>query len=125
MATKDTTEPTADWRPAALDRMRTLILRADPAMEEEQKWRKPSNPDGVPVWSHGGMVCTGEIYKSHVKLTFAKGASIDDPSGLFNSSLEGKTRRAIDIQEGDEVDEDAFISLIRAAVERNGVELPA
>ena len=125
MATKDTpADPGRDWRPAALDHMRTLILRADPGMEEERKWRKPSNPDGVPVWSHGGMVCTGETYKNYIKLTFAKGASLDDPAGLFNSSLEGKTRRAIDIAEGGQVDEAAFLSLVRAAVELNGVELP-
>ena len=97
-----------DWRVETLSRMRALILEADPEMTEERKWKKPSNPAGVPVFSHNGIVCTGETYKDKVKLTFAKGASIPDPSGLFNSSLEGNTRRAIDIHEGEEVDADAF-----------------
>lgn len=107
-----------DWRGATLSRLRGLIRQADPDVVEEWKWRKPSNP-GVPVWSHQGMICTGETYKSVVKLTFFKGASLDDPSGLFNSSLEGNTRRAIDVREDDEIDEQAFVDLIRAAVTLN------
>jgi hypothetical protein len=102
-----------DWRGETLARVRILIKQADPEVVEEWKWR------GVPVWSHAGIICTGETYKSVVKLTFAKGASLDDPSGLFNSSLEGNVRRAIDLREGDEVDEDAFKTLIRAAVALN------
>jgi hypothetical protein len=110
----------ADWREATLDRMRALILKADPEMTEERKWRKPSNGmAGVPVWSHHGIVCTGETYKSVVKLTFAQGASLPDPAGLFNSSLEGNTRRAIDIHEGDKIDAAAFQALVKAAVARN------
>ena len=109
-----------DWREETLARMRALILEADPEMVEERKWKKPSNPMGVPVWSHNGMVCTGETYKKAVKLTFARGASIPDPSGLFNSSLEGGTRRAIDIHEGEEVDARAFKALVKAAVAENG-----
>jgi len=108
-----------DWREETLARMRALILEADPEMTEERKWKKPSNPVGVPVWSHNGIVCTGETYKKAVKLTFAKGASIPDPSGIFNSSLEGNTRRAIDIHEGEEVDADAFKALVTAAVTQN------
>jgi hypothetical protein len=96
-----------------------LIKQADLDVVEEVKWRKPSNPAGVPVWSHGGIICTGETYKNVVKLTFAKGASLPDPSGLFNSSLGGNTRRAIDIHEGDKLDEKAFKALIRAAVALN------
>jgi hypothetical protein len=102
-----------DWRGKTLSRVRALIKKADPAVEEEWKWR------GVPVWSHDGLICTGETYKSVVKLTFAKGASLEDPSGLFNASLEGNARRAIDIREGDEIDEDAFKTLIRAAAALN------
>jgi hypothetical protein len=102
-----------DWRGKTLSRVRALIRRADPEVVEEWKWR------GVPVWSHDGIICTGETYKSVVKLTFAKGASLKDPSKLFNSSLEGNTRRAIDIHEGDELDEDAFKTLIRAAAALN------
>ena len=110
-----------DWREETLARMRALILEADPEITEERKWRKPSNAmTGVPVWSHHGIVCTGETYKKVVKLTFAQGASIPDPSRLFNSSLEGNTRRAIDIQEGEEVDAGAFKALVRAAVAQNG-----
>jgi hypothetical protein len=110
----------ADWRDETLARMRALIKEADPEMIEERKWRKASNKmAGVPVWSHNGIVCTGETYKNVVKLTFARGASIPDPSGLFNSSLEGGTRRAIDIHEGEQVDADAFKTLVRAAVARN------
>jgi hypothetical protein len=101
--------------------MRALILEADPGMIEERKWRKPSNAmKGVPVWSHNGIVCTGETYAKVVKLTFARGASVPDPSRLFNSSLEGTTRRAIDIHEGETVDARAFKALVKAAVARNG-----
>jgi hypothetical protein len=110
-----------DWREQTLARMRTLILEADPGMVEERKWRKPSNAMvGVPVWSHNGIVCTGELYKKVVKLTFARGASLPDPSRLFNASLEGNTRRAIDIHQGDKVDARAFRALVKAAVARNG-----
>jgi len=108
-----------DWREETLARMRALILEADPEMVEERKWKKASNPTGVPVWSHHGMVCTGETYKQAVKLTFARGASIPDPSGLFNASLEAGTRRAIDIHEGETVDADAFKALVKAAVAEN------
>jgi hypothetical protein len=111
----------ADWREETLARMRTLILEADAEMIEERKWRKPSNAmAGIPVWSHNGIVCTGETYTTAVKLTFAKGASLPDPSHLFNSSLEGSTRRAIDIHEGEQVDAFAFKALVRAAVAQNG-----
>lgn len=96
-----------------------MIREADPDVIEETKWVKPSNPLGVPTWSHAGIICTGEVYKDKVKLTFAKGASLTDPSGLFNASLDAGTRRAIDIRAGDEVDADAFKDLIRAAVEQN------
>jgi hypothetical protein len=110
-----------DWREEILARMRTLILEADPDMIEERKWKKPSNAmKGVPVWSHNGIICTGEKYKKAVKLTFARGASLPDPSHLFNSSLEGGTRRAIDIQEGEKVDARAFKALVKAAVAQNG-----
>jgi hypothetical protein len=108
-----------DWRGEALARMRALIKEADPDVVEDVKWRKPSSPAGVPVWEHDGIICTGETYKDKVKLTFAKGASLADPSGLFNSSLEGNTRRAIDIHEGDKIDEKALKALIRAAVALN------
>jgi len=108
-----------DWRGDTLANVRTLIKQADPAVVEEVKWRKPSNPSGVPVWSHDGLVCTGETYKDKVKITFAKGAALGDPSGLFNASLEGNTRRAIDLHEGEEIDENAFKALIRAAVDLN------
>ena len=111
-------EELGDWRGKTLSRVRALIKQADPEVVEEVKWKKASNP-GVPVWSHDGIICTGETYKSVVKLTFAKGASLKDPSGLFNSSLEGNTRRAIDIREGEAIDEDAFKALIRAAVSLN------
>jgi hypothetical protein len=111
--------PVGDWRVEMLERLRALILEADPDVVEERKWKKPSNPGGVAVWSHAGMVCTGETYKSAVKLTFAKGAFVDDPSGLFNSSLEGNLRRAIDFHEGDKVNEKALKALIRAAVALN------
>jgi hypothetical protein len=111
-------EELGDWRGETLSQVRGLIKEADPEVVEEVKWRKASNP-GVPVWSHDGIICTGETYKSVVKLTFAKGASLEDPSGLFNSSLEGNTRRAIDIHEGEAIDEDAFKALIREAVSLN------
>jgi hypothetical protein len=104
-----------DWRGHMLSRMRQLIREADPEVIEEIKWRKPSNPSGVPVWSHAGIICTGEIYRDKVKLTFARGASLPDPSGLFNASLGGNKTRAIDIAEGDTVDEEAFKALVRAA----------
>jgi hypothetical protein len=110
-----------DWRNETLDRVRALILEADPEMIEERKWRKASNAmAGVPVWSHNGIVCTGEAYTKVVKLTFARGASLPDPSRLFNSSLEGNTRRAIDIQEGTQVNARAFKALVKAAVAQNG-----
>jgi hypothetical protein len=110
----------SDWRDETLDRMRGLILEAVPGMTEERKWRKPSNAmAGVPVWSHNGIVCTGETYRNYVKLTFAQGASLPDPRRLFNASLEGGTRRAIDIHEGETVDARAFKALIRAAAARN------
>ena len=109
-----------DWRGATLARLRRLIREADPDVVEAVKWRKPSNPLGVPVWEHDGIVCTGETYKDKVKLTFARGASLDDPSGLFNSSLDGGTRRAIDFREGDDIDESAFNALIREAAALNG-----
>jgi hypothetical protein len=109
-----------DWRGETLAWVRALIKEADPEIVEEVKWRKPSNLMlGVPVWSHAGIICTGETYKSVVKLTFAHGASLKDPSGLFNASLEGNTRRALDIREGDKIDEKAFKALIRAAVALN------
>jgi hypothetical protein len=108
-----------DWRGETLARVRALIKEADPGVSEEVKWRKPSNPHGVPVWERDGIICTGETYKSYVKLTFAKGASLADPSGLFNASLEGNMRRAIDLHEGDKLDEKAFKTLIRAAVALN------
>src|SRR6266404_1808038 len=110
----------SDWRGEVLARIRMLIKQADPEVVEEVKWRKPSNSMvGVPVWSHAGMICTGETYKDVVKMTFAKGASLPDPSGLFNSSLEGNTRRAIDFHEGDKIEEKALQALIRAAVTLN------
>lgn len=109
----------ADWRGEVLARMRALILEAEPDVVEEIKWRKPSNPSGVPTWSSSGIICTGETYKDKVKLTFAKGASLDDPAGVFNASLGGGTRRALDIFEGDEVDEQAFKALISAAAALN------
>jgi hypothetical protein len=107
------------WRGETLARMRTLILEAAPDVVEEVKWRKPSNPLGVPVWSRNGIICTGETYKDKVKLTFAKGGFFEDPHGLFNSSLDGGTRRAIDIREGEKVDARAFKALVKAAVAVN------
>jgi hypothetical protein len=121
-AAKKTTKSTKtaeDWRSENLARMRKLILEAEPEMTEERKWVKASNPSGVPTWSHDGIVCTGETYKDKVKLTFAKGASLPDPERLFNASLDGGTRRAIDIHEGDKIDARAFKALVKAAVARN------
>ena len=108
-----------DWRGETLARVRKLIREADPDMVEAVKWRKPSNPLGVPVWEHAGIICTGETYKAAVKLTFARGAALEDPAGLFNSSLDGNVRRAIDIHEGDRINEKALQALIRAAVALN------
>ncbi|HET9616499.1 MAG TPA: DUF1801 domain-containing protein [Pseudolabrys sp.] len=108
-----------DWRGEALARMRKLIKDAAPDIVEEVKWRKPSNPNGVPVWEHDGLVCTGETYKAAVKLTFANGAALLDPDGVFNASLDGNQRRAIDIHEGDKIDEKAFKALVKAAVAFN------
>lgn len=108
-----------DWRGETLARVRTLIKQADAEVVEEVKWRKPSNPAGVPVWSHAGMICTGETYKDKVKLTFAKGAALLDPSGVFNSSLDGNLRRAVDFHQGDKINEKALKALIRAAVALN------
>src|ERR687897_1605561 len=112
-------EELGDWRGETLARVRALINEADPDVVEEVKWRKPASPGGVPVWEHDGVICTGETYKDKVKLTFAKGAALEDPSGLFNSSLEGNTRRAIDFHEGDAIDEEALKALIRAALALN------
>ena len=109
-----------DWRSETLDRIRALITQADPEMIEERKWKKPSNGmAGVPVWSHDGIVCTGETYKNAVKMTFAKGAALKDPSGLFNSSLDGNVRRAIDFHQGERINERALKALIKAAVKLN------
>jgi hypothetical protein len=109
----------SDWREETLARMRALILEAEPAMIEERKWKKAANPDGVPVFSHHGIVCTGETYKDKVKLTFAHGAALEDPAGLFNAGLDSGSRRAIDIHEGEKVDARAFKALVKAAVARN------
>jgi hypothetical protein len=109
----------ADWREAMLAHLRALIYQVDPTIVEERKWRKPSKPDGTPVWSHHGILCTGETYKNAVKLTFAQGAFLDDPAHLFNASLDGNLRRAIDFHEGDAVNEKAFKALIRAAITKN------
>lgn len=120
-ATKSKSPDVGEWREETLARIRALILEADPEMTEERKWKKASNAmAGVPVWSHNGIVCTGETYTKVVKLTFARGASIPDPSRLFNSSLEGNTRRAIDIHAGEQVDARAFKALVKAAVAQNG-----
>ena len=113
-----------DWRGATLARLRRLIRESDADIVEEVKWRKPSNPAGVPVWERGGIICTGETYKDKVKLTFARGALLDDPSGLFNASLEGGTRRAIDLREGEEIDEPGFKALVREAVALNASKAP-
>jgi hypothetical protein len=112
-------EAMTDWRKDLLDRICELINEAAPDVVEEIKWRKPTNPDGVPVWSKGGIICTGETYKDKVKLTFPKGASLIDPDGLFNASLEGNARRAIDFFEGDDLDAEGFKALIRQAVDLN------
>lgn len=109
----------SDWRVRMLEEARRLIKEADPGATEERKWRKPSNPDGVPVWYHDGIICTGETYKEHVKLTFARGALLKDPSGLFNGTMGGNTVRAIDIREGDRIEGSAFKELVRAAVAFN------
>ena len=108
-----------DWRAETLERIRNLIKEADPDVVEERKWAKASNPAGVPTWSHAGIICTGETYRDKIKLTFARGASLADPSGLFNASLDAGTRRAIDVHEGDRVDEGAFRALIKEAVAVN------
>jgi hypothetical protein len=113
----------SDWRDEMLARIRALIREVDPDVVEEAKWKKPSNPAGVPVWSHDGIICTGETYKDKVKMTFAKGASLADPAGLFNASLEGGTRRAIDFHERDKINEKALKALIRAAVLLNTAAL--
>jgi len=108
-----------DWRAETLARVRKLIREADPDVVEEVKWRKPSNPGGVPVWEHAGIICTGETYRDKVKLTFARGAALKDPSGLFNASLDGNVRRAIDLREGETVNATALKALVRAAVALN------
>jgi len=109
----------ADWRGDVLARVRKIIKQAEPDVTEEVKWVKPSNPSGVPVWSRDGIICTGETYKDKVKLTFANGAALDDPSGLFNASLDGNVRRAIDFHEGDKINEAALKALVRAAAALN------
>ena len=109
----------SDWRSETIETVRALIMAAEPAVVEEVKWRKASNPDGVPTFSCAGLICTAETYRDKVKLTFAQGASLDDPSGLFNASLDAGTRRAIDLHEGDQVDPAAFIELVRAAADLN------
>lgn len=111
-----------DWRAETLERMRRLIFEALPDAVEERKWIKPSNPLGVPTWSHDGLICTGETYKATVKLTFAKGASLPDPHGLFNASLDGNARRAIDIRENEVIDAGAFVALVRAAAALNAAK---
>jgi hypothetical protein len=108
-----------DWRGPVLARLRELIVEADPDIVEEMKWKRPSNPAGVPLWSDTGMVCTGGAFKDYVKITFARGASLEDPRGLFNAGLDGNQRRAIDVREGDDLDEEAFVALVREAVALN------
>jgi hypothetical protein len=108
----------SDWREARVQHLRELVLEAVPDVVEEVKWRKPSNPDGVPTFSAGGLLCTVETYRDKVKVTFAKGASLDDPAGVFNASLDAGTRRAVDLREHDELDDDAFVALVRAAAAR-------
>jgi hypothetical protein len=108
-----------DWRAQLVDRIRTLVVEAEPGVTEEAKWRKASNPDGVPTFSLDGLICTVETYQDKVKVTFARGASLEDPAGMFNASLEGGTRRAIDVLEGDDLDDDAFVELVREAVAAN------
>ena len=112
-------EELGDWRGKTLARVRSLIKEADPHVVEEVKWKKPSNPMGVPVWSHEGIICTGETYRDKVKFTFFNGALLDDPAGLFNAPFTGKTRRAIDLRQGDQLNEKAFKTLVSAAVARN------
>lgn len=112
-----------DWRGEMLARLRALIREADPEVTETVKWRKPTNPAGVPVWEHGGILCTGEVYKDKVKFTFPKGAALDDPAGLFNASLDGNVRRAIDFREGDVVDGKAFMELLRAVIAFNSAKV--
>ena len=127
-AMPDGDDSTPDWRGETLSRVRALIRAADPEIVEERKWKKPSNSmRGVPVWSRAGIVCTGETYRDKVKLTFARGASLEDPAGLFNASLDGNARRAIDLREEDPIDEGAFAALIRAAVDLNlsGAQAPS
>lgn len=114
-----TSDPATDWRAGTLDKLRKLIQQADPDAIEVVKWQKPSNPAGVPVWEHAGIICTGETYKDKVKLTFANGASINNPAGLFNASLDGNMRRAIDVFEGDAIDASAFKALVNEAVAFN------
>jgi hypothetical protein len=109
-----------DWRSEKLARLRAVVLRANPAIGEEVKWKKPSRPEGVPVWSHDGIICIGEMLKSAVRLTFPKGAEMKDPTGLFNTRLDSKTVRAVDIREGDAIDEDALTALVREAIRLNG-----
>lgn len=109
----------SDWRSELVDHLCTLVASADPAMQQEQKWRKPTNPDGVPTFSCDGLVCTVETYKDKVKVTFAKGASLPDPHGVFNASMDAGTRRAVDIAQGDALDDDAFVEIVRDAVALN------
>ena len=116
---KKTPVVATDWRAELLTRVRALIMKAAPQATEEAKWKKPSNPSGVPTWSDHGLICTGETYKDKVKLTFAKGTALSDPSGLFNSSLDGKVRRAIDLRQTDPLNESAFLELVKAAVALN------
>jgi hypothetical protein len=113
-----------DWRGDTLARLRALIKEAEPEVVETVKWRKPTNPSGVPAWEHDGILCTGETYRNYVKLTFANGAELPDPAGLFNASLTGNTRRAIDIKEDEAIDEEAFKALVRAAVALNAAKPP-
>ena len=108
-----------DWRAQLVDRIRRLVVEAEPGVTEEAKWRKASNPDGVPTFSLDGLICTVETYKDKVKVTFARGASLDDPAGLFNASLDAGTRRAVDVREGDDLDDEAFVELVREAVAAN------
>ena len=109
----------ADWRGDLVDRIRALITEAEPSVDEEVKWRKPTNPDGVPTFSCDGLICTVETYQDKVKVTFAKGAALPDPTGVFNASLDAGTRRAVDLREGDSLDEDGFVDIVRAAVALN------
>ncbi len=118
-----TSDQRHDWQDTIVSRVRRWISQADPDAVEERKWVKPTNPDGVPVWSHDGIICTGETYKNHVKFTFDRGASLKDPARLFNSGLKGNRRRAIDVHEGDKLDETSFKALIREAVALNQTSL--